>query len=51
LEEAWNSEKFNDFRSHFHNSCKGCSKKDVCMGGCPIRRSIVLCNRAEKDLK
>lgn len=51
IEEAWNSEKFNDFRSHFKNSCKGCKDRHLCRGGCPIARSIVLCNKKEKDLK
>lgn len=47
---AWNSEQFNDFRNHFKHSCKGCDKRSECLGGCPIRREIVLCDRVEKDL-
>lgn len=47
---AWNSEQFESFRNHFKNSCHGCSKRGDCMGGCPIRREIVLCNRKEKNL-
>ena len=50
IQNAWNSEQFEDFRSHFKNSCGGCSRRNECMGGCPIRREIVLCNREEKDL-
>ena len=50
IENAWNSKQFEDFRSHFRNSCKGCADQDSCMGGCPIRRKIVLCNRKEKNL-
>jgi len=51
IEEAWNSSQFDDFRSHFQNSCSGCKDKHLCMGGCPIRRSIVLCDRDCKDLR
>lgn len=50
VENAWNSKQFEDFRDHFKNSCKGCSKRNECRGGCPIRRQIVLCNKKEKDL-
>ena len=50
VENAWNSKQFEDFRDHFKNSCKGCSKRNECRGGCPIRRQIVLCNKKEKYL-
>ena len=50
IQEAWDSEQFDDFRSHFKNSCRSCKDKVRCMGGCPIRREVVLCNREEKDL-
>ena len=50
IQNAWNSEQFEDFRSHFKNSCSGCSRRNECMGGCPIRREIVLCDREEKNL-
>lgn len=50
IEEAWNSEKFDSFRSHFNNSCKNCKDHKLCFGGCPIRREIVLCGRPEKEL-
>jgi radical SAM protein with 4Fe4S-binding SPASM domain len=48
---AWNSEQFNDFRSHFINSCPDCPNKTSCYGGCPIRRSTVVCARDTKKLK
>ena len=51
IEEAWNSEQFNNFREHFKQSCGKCSERHLCLGGCPIKRNIVLCNRNEKDLK
>jgi radical SAM protein with 4Fe4S-binding SPASM domain len=50
VQNAWNSEQFENFRNHFRNSCSGCSKRYECMGGCPIRREVVLCNRKERDL-
>lgn len=50
IQNAWNSEQFEDFRNHFRNSCGGCDRQRECMGGCPIRRQIVLCDRKGKDL-
>ena len=50
IQEAWDSEQFEDFRNHFKKSCPNCSKRNECKGGCPIRRNIVLCDRKEKDL-
>lgn len=47
---AWNSDRFEDFRNHFRYSCPGCKKRDACYGGCPIRREIVLCSEPEKEL-
>lgn len=51
IENAWNSEQFNDFRSHFTNSCHNCKNRLSCYGGCPIRREIVICNNTNKNLK
>lgn len=51
IQEAWDSDVFEDFRSHFRNSCKGCKDRENCRGGCVIRRNIVLCDRKEKDLQ
>lgn len=51
IQEAWDSLKFDSFRDHSRNSCSSCKDWKNCMGGCPIRRSIVGCNRTEKDLK
>lgn len=49
IENAWNSPEFDDFRKHFEQSCHNCKDRVHCLGGCPIRREIVLCNRKEKD--
>lgn len=51
IQNAWNSDEFNRFRNSLLNSCPGCSKREHCMGGCPIRREIVLCKSDKKDLK
>lgn len=45
IQHAWDSEVFEDFRNHFRNSCPNCERRRECMGGCPIRNEIVLCNR------
>lgn len=50
IQNAWDSPQFDDFRNHFRNSCSRCVDRRECMGGCPIRRNIVLCGRNEKDL-
>lgn len=51
IAEAWKSKEFEEFRGHFRQSCGKCKMRKECMGGCPIRREIVLCNREEKDLR
>lgn len=48
IENAWNSQQFEDFRNHFRKSCPNCSKRDLCLGSCPICPEIVLCNNKER---
>lgn len=48
IEDAWNSAEFNKFRDKLRYSCPGCSKRSLCMGGCPLERSIVLCDSKER---
>lgn len=48
---AWNSPQFEDFRNYFRCSCPDCKDRAACMGGCPIKNQIVLCNRSERDHK
>ena len=45
IQEAWDSEQFEDFRQHFHNACPNCPDRHACMGGCLIVPQIVLCGR------
>lgn len=49
IENAWNSKEFDEFRKHFKKSCLNCSELQRCLGGCPICREIILCNRKEKN--
>jgi radical SAM protein with 4Fe4S-binding SPASM domain len=48
IQEAWNSAQFENFRDRMRGSCPSCSLRSECYGGCPIVRSIVLCNRPER---
>ena len=50
IEEAWNSEPFEQFRNRMRGACPGCDKKNLCMGGCPLMPEIVFCNSAERKL-
>ena len=43
IEEAWNSEPFNRFRSIMIKACPNCKKRDLCLGGCPLMPEIVFC--------
>ncbi len=45
IKEAWMSSEFEDFRSRLKMSCPECTERDLCMGGCPIRPEIVLCDK------
>lgn len=46
--EAWNSDKFENFRNYLKNACPECSLRNLCMGGCPICPQINTCEN--KDL-
>ena len=49
IENVWKQEMFERFRDDLKNYCLDCLKKDLCMGGCPLMREIVLCQ--EKNRK
>lgn len=51
VEDAWNSEAFNDFRSKMRNACPNCEKREFCLGGCPLMPEIVFCQDADKTTK
>ncbi len=44
IEEAWNSEPFEDFRNHMRSACPDCKKRKLCLGGCPLMPEIVFCS-------
>lgn len=48
IEEAWNSEEFEKFRSKMRNACPTCKIRAFCMGGCPLMPEIVFCARKER---
>lgn len=50
IQNAWDSPQFEDFRNHFRTSCPDCKNRMSCMGGCPIRPQIVLCDHIEKTV-
>lgn len=48
IEEAWESPEFQRFRTILKTSCPSCSKKAYCLGGCPIKKEIVLCHNIQE---
>lgn len=46
--EAWDSLKFAEFRSHLRTACVGCKSRELCLGGCPVDQSVVLCDSADR---
>lgn len=48
IQEAWNSTVFEDFRGHFRRACPDCTMRASCLGGCPVRPEIVLCDKDER---
>lgn len=49
IKNAWNGERFKEFRDVLNGLCPGCHEKIDCMGGCPILRECVLCSRKERN--
>ena len=43
IQDAWDSEVFEDFRNRLRKGCPSCKHRKLCMGGCPICPEIVLC--------
>ena len=48
IEDAWNSEPFEQFRDKMRAACPGCEKKALCMGGCPLMPEIVFCKSSKR---
>ncbi len=51
IEQAWNSDPFQRFRSKMIGACPDCEKKELCMGGCPLIPEIVLCDSEKRFVK
>lgn len=49
IQGAWESKKFDAFRLGMKESCPSCSVRASCMGGCPIKKNVVLCDRKERS--
>lgn len=49
IQGAWNSVAFENFRTKLSDSCPMCEDQESCMGGCPLIREVVLCERGERD--
>ena len=47
IEDAWNSEMFNNIRKRLHKGCPDCRYNMHCMGGCFLHEDIILCPRKE----
>ena len=51
IKEAWESPEFEEFRNYFRYSCPECDNRKLCMGGCPIRPEVVLCDRIHDSVR
>jgi radical SAM protein with 4Fe4S-binding SPASM domain len=49
IQEAYDSETFEDFRNKLFKSCPTCKSKTDCLGGCSLMPEIVLCNRKTRS--
>lgn len=50
IEDAWNSDAFEQFRSKMRGACPECVNKALCMGGCPMMPEIVFCNKEHRKI-
>ena len=48
IEDAWNSEPFEQFRDKMRIACPCCERKVLCMGGCPLMPEIVFCKSSKR---
>ena len=48
IADGWDSETFEHFRKTLRTACPDCARKDLCLGGCPLKPEIVLCDRQTK---
>ncbi len=43
IQDAWDSDVFNKFRTNISDKCKGCSKNNTCLSGCKLNLDCELC--------
>lgn len=48
IQEAWESDVFNQFRNYHLSACPHCVKKENCYGGCPLVPEVTLCDQVVK---
>jgi len=48
IEQAWNSQPFEQFRQHMRVACPDCERRELCMGGCPLMPEIVICDKSDR---
>ena len=48
IADGWDSEPFEHFRNTLRAACPDCTCKGLCLGGCPLKPEIVLCDRQTK---
>ena len=48
IQDAWDSDLFEAFRNIMRGACPNCKNRENCLGGCPLKPEIVLCNKKEK---
>ena len=51
IEEAWNSEAFENFRKNLQGSCPQCKYQELCKGGCPLFPQIVFCHDVKRKIR
>ena len=51
IEEAWNSEPFEQFRDKMRGACPDCEKRELCLGGCPLMPEIVFCKNERRTIE
>ncbi|MHB8129349.1 MAG: radical SAM protein [Mobilitalea sp.] len=50
IEDAWNCEPFQTFRSKFTNRCNHCQGYEQCLGGCPVLPEITICTKIDREV-
>jgi radical SAM protein with 4Fe4S-binding SPASM domain len=49
IQQVWNSSEFDSFRQLQRKACPDCDKRALCLGGCPIKPEITLCQHIQPN--